>query len=115
MYSITGIYLSLTLEQVGLVLTTNQSILISNQNFKKQFKGLLLTMFLVCMPFGVEFQYENIKWCSQIYQDQLNDLSILLLVALSKFSEPQPEFLNMHKIVLHSLKGMRIERDQIFL
>jgi hypothetical protein len=90
-------------------------MLITNQKFTKNFEGVVLTIFLACVPVGAEGRYKHVKRCSQNFQDQLNELSILLLVVLSKFTQLQLEFLNTRQIVLHSIKGMRIERDQLFL
>jgi hypothetical protein len=96
-YSIPGIHLSLSLEQVGLVFTTKlsffkQSVLISNQKTTEIFKGVILTIFLVCFPVGVESRHEHVEWCSQVHQDQLDEFSILLLIVLSTFSQFQLEF-----------------------
>jgi hypothetical protein len=84
--SIPGIHLSLTLEQVRLVFTTKfsflkKSMLISNQKLKKKFKGAVLTIFLACIPFGAEGRYKHIEWCSQNYQDHLNDAGASLHVS----------------------------------
>jgi hypothetical protein len=40
---------------------------------------------------------------------------MFLLVIISTFSQFQLEFLHTRQIVLYSIKGMRIERDQLFL
>jgi hypothetical protein len=68
------IQLSLSLEQVGLIITTKlaffeQFVLISNQNTIESFKGVFLTIFLVLFPVGVEIRHEHVKWCSQVHQD----------------------------------------------
>jgi hypothetical protein len=42
-------------------------------------------------------------------------LSIFLLIILSTFAQFQLELCDKRQLDLHSLKGMRIERDQLFL
>jgi hypothetical protein len=68
-YSIPGIHISLSLEQAGLVFTTNiyffkQSMLINNKNSIKRFKGVILTIFLVHFLVGAESQHENVELCT---------------------------------------------------
>jgi len=81
----------------------------------ESFKGVILTIFLVWFPFGVEIQHENVKWCSQVHQDQLYELSILVMIVISTLSQFQLEFFDMHQIVLNYVKRMKIERDKLFL
>jgi hypothetical protein len=94
---------------------SRQSMLISNQKTTESFKGVIPTSFLVCLLVRAKIRHEHVEWCSQAHPDQLDELSILLLVVLSTVAQFQLEFLDTHQIVLYSLKGMRIERDQLFL
>ena len=120
MYSIFGIHLDLYLEKASLVFTSKisflkQSMLISNQNTMEIFKGVILTIFLACFLVGVESRYKYVEWCSQVHHDQLDELYILLLVVIYTFSQFIIDSFDTCQIVLHSLKGMRIKRDQLFL
>jgi fumarate reductase subunit D len=120
MSSIPGIHIYLSLEQVVLVFTTKltfseKSMLIINKNTTKIFKSVILTIFLAFFLVGAESQHEHVERCSQVHQDQIDELSILLLIVISTFSQFQLEFLDTCQIILHSFKIMRIERDKQFL
>jgi hypothetical protein len=107
--SIPGIHISPSLEKVGLVFTTNltfskQCMLINNQETTERFKGVILTIFLVCFPVGIESRYKHVERCSQVHKDRLDDLSILLLIVLSRFTQFQLELFDTLQIVVHSFK-----------
>jgi hypothetical protein len=63
----------------------------------------------------VESQHNHVKWCSQFHHDQLDELSMLLLIVLYTFTQFQVEFFDTRQIVLYSVKGMRIKKYQIFI
>jgi len=88
---------------------------ISDQKSTKNFKGVTLTIFIVCFAVGAKNWHEHVELCSQIHQDQLNEFSIPLLIVLSTFIQFQLKFFGTRQIVLHSVKRMRIERYQLFL
>jgi hypothetical protein len=69
----------------------------------------------VCFPIGLKHGTEHVEGCSQIHHDQLDELSICLLIILPTFAQFQLQFLNTCHIVLNHFKGMQIKGDQLFL